>query len=108
MLVMLIKKVGVQLEFSMDIEKFNDGSTIEWFSKESLLYKSGEYSVQIVCDVYKDGFFKTGREIVSEELDKWMEYPCNETDIIDENSKQDLISKAKQYFSIRGFNVRVV
>ena len=59
----------------MDIDFFEDGSSIEWYSKESLMYRKDGFSVQVVFSCYNGRWFKMGRIIMSDHLLLWEDYP---------------------------------
>ncbi len=92
----------------MDIEYFDAGVSVEWYSRESLMYRNGKYEVQIVFDEYKEGWFKTGREILSDEISRWESHPDDVSNKIDNETKAELIDKARIYFKKRKINTRVV
>ena len=85
----------------MDIETFKDGSTIELFSRESLLYKHREYRVQIEFDYLSQGFFKTGRLLMASSVMHWESKPIGESSTIDEYTREQILARAVSYFSKR-------
>ena len=59
----------------MDVEKFEDGSSIEWFSRETLMYRSGEFEVQVAYELFHAGIFKTGRKVFQDSVQHWERFP---------------------------------
>jgi len=92
----------------MEIEKFPDNSTIEWFSRETLLYKENDYEVQVEYEIYKTGLFKTGRAIIGDSIMLWEKYPNRLSNQIGIEKKQEIINKAVDYFKNRNFEVNVL
>ena len=91
----------------MDIDNFEDGSSIQWFSRESLLYRAGAYAVQVVYDLYDVGAFKTGRKIVCSSIGQWEDRPDGTPVEIDPEIKKAIIDKAVRYFEKRNIEVEL-
>jgi len=85
---------------------FDDGSSIEWISKEGLKYAENGYSVLVWVD-YEPGFFNNSRIIKSSSLIRWQIKPNGMPDVIDEIKKNEIIEKAKEYFDSKGVRCRV-
>ena len=92
----------------MDIEKFEDGASVEWFSRESLAYREEGYMVQVEYDYFKVGIFKTGRKILCDSINEWEEYPSGASPIIPLGAKQKIIERATKYFDKRNLPVELV
>lgn len=92
----------------MDIEKFDDGATVEWFSRESLAYRYQGYMVQIEYDYFEAGIFKTGRKIFCDSINEWEEYPLGASPVISQDAKKKIIERAVKYFDNRNLPVELV
>lgn len=79
---------------------FEDNSSIEWESKESLKYTENGFSASIWFDLEK-GFFSNKRIIISSQILKWEEYPKGASDCIDEKKRQEIIGKIKRFHKCR-------
>lgn len=77
----------------MEIEEFEDGSTMEWFSRESLVYREEGHTVQIEYDYFKVSAFKTGRKIFCDSIRQWEEYPEGDSPVISQEAKERIIDK---------------
>jgi hypothetical protein len=92
----------------MNIDKFNDGATIQQFSRESLMYSIDGCSVQVVFDYFKAGAFKAGRKVICNSFDEWEECPEGASSTISPETKQKIIERAVEYFKKRNFSVEIV
>lgn len=76
---------------------FPDGSCLEWVDRETLRYSEKDMSVLIWVD-YEPGFFSAGRVIKAASIDKWISAgPMNASEI-EEDKKQEIIRKIRQYY----------
>lgn len=92
----------------MDIEKFDDGASVELFSRESLAYRENGCMVQVEYDYFKAGIFKTGRKILCDSISQWEEFPSGVSPTISQDTKQRIIERAKEYFDKRNLPVELV
>lgn len=92
----------------MDVQKFDDGSSVELFSRESLAYREGGCMVQVEFDYFKVSTFKTGRKILCDSIGEWEEYPPGVSPMIPPATKKKIIERAARYFEKRNLPVELV
>lgn len=85
---------------------FEDGSSVEWKDRETLLYKEGECAASIWVD-FEPGWFKSGRIIKTDSLEYWDDLSGTENVKIDQNKKQEIINKVILYYKDLGKKVTV-
>lgn len=78
-------------------KKFDDGSYINWKSKESVMYVDGEFSVEVWVDYFRSGFFSTGRIIKYPSVMKWSTRPTGYSEIINNEKRDEIIEKIKVF-----------
>jgi len=93
----------------MDADEFDDGTSIEWFSRETLLYREGAYSVEIGYEIYEIGrLFKSGRKVFGNRLQEWAEFPEGTSPVIAPETKKKIAERAAEYFRKRGLEVEAI
>lgn len=89
-------------------EKFDDGTTVEWSTKDALLYRDGDFAVSILYRYGPDGIFEQGRKIVRNAITKWEKFPAGASADISLQTKEKIIQRAIDYFMRQGMTVEVV
>ncbi len=75
--------------------EFDDGSSVLWVNREGVEYRKGEFSVGVWVD-YGPGFFSSNRIIIAASIFKWDTKPDGVPWEIDENTKEEIISKIRK------------
>jgi hypothetical protein len=76
---------------------FDDGGRITWKDKETLRYEESGYVALVWVD-YEPGFFRRGRILRQESLERWNVFPKGAEELISSNKKTKIISRVRQYF----------
>lgn len=89
----------------MSKKVFDDGSSVEWTSRESLRYTEGHLSVSIGVD-FEEGWFKSGRIVRTGTIRSWEGGSSDEASAITEEKKKEIIDKVVLYY--KHFRKKVV
>lgn len=91
----------------MELDVFEDGSSIEWFSRESLAYREKNHMVQVEYDYFEVSSLRSGRKIYCDSVEQWEVYPPDSSPIIPQSKKNKIIEVAIKYFRSRNIPVEI-
>jgi hypothetical protein len=92
---------------TLDIEKFEDGASVEWISCESLLYRVGGFSVQVVYDYVDAGAVTSARIVRSNSIQEWETCPIGHSSTITRKAKHRILEHVIAYLENRKLSVEV-
>lgn len=76
---------------------FDDGSSITWKDRETLLYEEPGYTLRLWVD-YEPGLFSKGRILRKDSLRHWQVFPQGAEELISPEKRDQIIARVRQYF----------
>lgn len=86
---------------------FDDGSSVEWRDRETLLYTKGHLLCYIWVDYFEKSFFSGGRVIHVKSINKWSDVDAMEVSEMSNDEKNQVLERIKKYYEQRGIEYRV-